>query len=366
MSESGERTSGSAQDLPGILPVALWALALVVLAVVFAACAAGTGSNGESAGESDGESDGASAGPAASPGAASTSAYDETAGTDEPVGDDDGDGLPPDGGDRVPTAESDVDRAPLREVDDPARLAANREAFTRLGPSLGVDGSVDLRVVAPVSGDEIDTSGAASADAAERIGAIWDRMVELFPAEQRRSIAVLTLDAAPDEFGGGADALPLDEMGERWTIGISDRLPPDQLDHVLIHEFAHMLTLGADQFEAPDGACSTYENTFGGCARSDSIAARFMDRFWPDEVVAAAGAAFETGESIAGRFPGRFVSEYAGTAPDEDLAEVFTFFVFSDRPTGDSIVDQKLLMMWETPGMVELREQIRAGDPVPL
>jgi hypothetical protein len=57
----------------------------------------------------------------------------------------------------------------------------------------------------------------------------------------------------------------------------------------------------------------------------------------------------------------RFVTDYAASNPGEDLAETFTHFVIEDRPTGDSIADQKVQLLWADPDMVSLRDQIRAN-----
>jgi hypothetical protein len=57
----------------------------------------------------------------------------------------------------------------------------------------------------------------------------------------------------------------------------------------------------------------------------------------------------------------QFVTDYAATNPAEDLAETFTIFVTEDRPTGDTIADQKVQLLWADADLVELRAQIRSA-----
>jgi len=59
------------------------------------------------------------------------------------------------------------------------------------------------------------------------------------------------------------------------------------------------------------------------------------------------------------RYQDRFVTEYAATNPGEDLAETFAVFVLNERPTGSTIADQKLNLLWADPEMVSLRDEIR-------
>jgi hypothetical protein len=64
---------------------------------------------------------------------------------------------------------------------------------------------------------------------------------------------------------------------------------------------------------------------------------------------------------IAGQYE-LFVTEYAATNPGEDIAEVFAVFVTrADKPTGLSIKDKKVQMLYEYPDLVHLRTQIRTN-----
>jgi hypothetical protein len=56
-----------------------------------------------------------------------------------------------------------------------------------------------------------------------------------------------------------------------------------------------------------------------------------------------------------------FVDDYAATHPTEDIAESFTYFVFSPKPAGASIKEQKIKFFYEYPELVQLREGILSG-----
>ncbi|OKL35485.1 hypothetical protein [Domibacillus mangrovi] len=52
-----------------------------------------------------------------------------------------------------------------------------------------------------------------------------------------------------------------------------------------------------------------------------------------------------------------FTTDYAVSHPEEDIAESWTYFVFSKKPTGDWIVDQKILFFYEYPELIRLRSE---------
>ncbi len=64
---------------------------------------------------------------------------------------------------------------------------------------------------------------------------------------------------------------------------------------------------------------------------------------------------------LAERYPGWFVSDYAGTNVAEDLAETFTRFVLYPRPTGSRVADAKVNFFWSDPTLVAVRATILAN-----
>ena len=57
----------------------------------------------------------------------------------------------------------------------------------------------------------------------------------------------------------------------------------------------------------------------------------------------------------------QFVGDYAVTHPAEDIAESFTYFVFSPKPSGNSIRERKIRFFYEYPELIRLRGEILKG-----
>lgn len=217
---------------------------------------------------------------------------------------------------------------------------------------------------APINGDAIDLSG-VSAEHVDTVRSIWERFVQLIPADQRQMINSFELAAGEDS---GAYVYPDEADPTKWILGVSASLG-DDLDYVLIHEFGHLLTLQAEEVppSTDDVSCSTYF-TGEGCALKGSTMAEFVERFWPQEQIdeidrIAEAEDYDEFDEFYENHKDDFVTDYATSNPAEDLAETFTAFVLGDeRPSGDTIADQKVQMLWDDEDLVALRNQIRANQ----
>lgn len=216
----------------------------------------------------------------------------------------------------------------------------------------------------------------------------WRIFAEVIPAQDRAMVVQYrsftdgyeNILAAVDQTEGDLTQWVLD-------IDIADLQDPDSLLFTLIHEFAHILTLNASQV-TPDrevydnwndpvlliekaAACPTYF-TGTGCSHADSYIHAFYRRFWADiepewsvidamqyedDLLAYYEALYQFYES----HPGQFVDDYAVTHPAEDIAESFTYFVFSPRPSGVTLSEQKINFFYGYPELVRLREDILSG-----
>lgn len=230
------------------------------------------------------------------------------------------------------------------------------------GVDTGHDGEEEPLGTAEIDGDRIDTTG-LSPEVAAQATAIWSRFVELIPADQRQMVTGFEL---LDEDYRGAHVYPDEVDPTKWVLGVGLGLGED-LDDVLIHEFAHLLTLRAEEVPPSDhdGACPTY-HTGEGCALRGSTMAEFVKRFWPRDMRDAIEELYASEDEAAfdafyQERKDQFVTDYAATNPAEDLAETFAHFVTEDRPTGDTIADQKVQLLWADPDLVELRTQIRSA-----
>lgn len=182
---------------------------------------------------------------------------------------------------------------------------------------------------------------------------------------------------------------PLGSDVDQWLIGIdiadagtSGKVNTRDFVHTTIHEFAHVLTLENDQvppdtsMQDPDSdeeseiarACTTFY-TGEGCALANSYVNQFFNKFWADlyynefQDVQWAETDEEYYDALYEFYDARqemFVTEYAGTNPGEDIAESFTYFVLQEKPTGDTIADQKVRFFYDYPTLVAIRTHMRS------
>ena len=191
-------------------------------------------------------------------------------------------------------------------------------------------------------------------------------------------LAVDPLDMAP---GGGS-------INEQWHKS------------VMIHENAHILSLGSSQsdnddpysstgiddlYEEPytelieivqkkEAACApNYYTDVSGCMKNNSYMNKFFQEFWVDIYPSFKWFyefddydKFENHNNLFyQKYKTQFVTWYAATNPDEDFAESFTVFVLKEKPTKSTVSfthsDQKILFFYDFPELVEMRDFIRSN-----
>ncbi len=217
----------------------------------------------------------------------------------------------------------------------------------------------------------------------------WQIFTDLVPSQNREMVA--QYNVFTDGFENTlayVDQTPEDLSKWLLEIDVADLENKDALMFTLIHEYAHILTLNAAQME-PDqqimddpynqdlqkekaAACPNYF-TGMGCSHADSYITAFYNRFWVninDEWQTIDALQYDT-EDYTPYYNGlyafykehqdQFLDDYSTTHPDEDIAEAFTYFVFSPKPTGNSIKEQKILFFYEYPELIKLRESILSG-----
>ncbi len=210
---------------------------------------------------------------------------------------------------------------------------------------------------------------------------IWDFVADVIPAEQRTMLSRFVVFT--DGVGGTLGAVEPTDSPQYWMLEVDlvDAGYFPDLSATLIHELAHLLTLNdaqvitdTDLFYSPDDEelyrqaderCDTYF-VFEGCSLPDSYLNTFFQRFWagifdewfsidgePDDQVYE-----ERLDAFYQEYAVQFVSNYAATSPTEDIAESFLYFVFSPKPSGLTVAEQKVLFFYEHPEMVDLRQHI--------
>jgi hypothetical protein len=217
----------------------------------------------------------------------------------------------------------------------------------------------------------------------------WQVFATLIPPADRDM--VVEFNVFTDGFENTLAAVgQLSDSPTDWMleVDVADLEDKDSLIFTLIHEYAHLLTLNSEQVEPdkelvddpfnPDlqiekGAACTYYFTGTGCSYEDSYINAFYNRFWVDleeewsvidvmqydedaslEYYAALYAFYKKHQD-------QFVDDYSVTHPTEDIAESFTYFVFSPKPTGNSIKEQKINFFYEYPELIQLRSDILNG-----
>ncbi len=214
----------------------------------------------------------------------------------------------------------------------------------------------------------------------------WQIFANLIPPQNRQVVTQYNVFTdGVDNTLAAADQTKNDLTHWVLEIDVADLANKDALLFTLVHEYAHILTLDAAQME-PDqqvvddpynqtlqmekaAACPNYF-TGMGCSHADSYIAAFYNRFWLDinaEWQKADALQYGTEDQIPyynalyhfyKMHQNQFLDDYSVTHPDEDIAEAFAYFVFSPKPKGSSIKEQKIAFFYQYPELVQLRQDI--------
>lgn len=217
----------------------------------------------------------------------------------------------------------------------------------------------------------------------------WEVFTELIPPGNRQMVAQFNVFTdGVDNTLAAVDVIQDDISSWKLEVDIADLENKDAFIFTLIHEYAHLLTLDSSQV-TPDQdlandpyslvlqtekavLCPSYF-TGMGCSHPDSYIHAFYKRFWtgindewedvdaiqyqPDANVNYYNALYDFYRTHRDQF----VGDYAVTHPTEDIAESFTYFVFSPKPMGNSIREQKIRFFYEYPELVRIRSEILKG-----
>ena len=211
---------------------------------------------------------------------------------------------------------------------------------------------------------------------------VWDYFAAIIPAEERAVVSEFSIFT--DGRGNHLAAVsPMFSDPEEWTlyVDIEDAESYYDLTYTLIHEQGHLLTLNSEQvlvskailrypnnstiYEQEVSACPQYF-TGEGCSEPDSYINQFFTRFWPYLYDEWEQIDLEEDddtrqillEEFYEMYQDQFLTDYAATSPEEDIAEAWTFFVLSPKPELDSIANEKILFFYEYPELIDLRTQI--------
>ncbi len=211
---------------------------------------------------------------------------------------------------------------------------------------------------------------------------IWDYFAAIIPADMRSELTyyVVSTDgrggmlASVEQFSGRSNA---------WALVVDpvDAGKPRDLTFTLLHEFGHLLTLNSTQVK-PDQTVLEHPNDLqiyqrqaascpryfasGGCSLPNSYINQFYNLFWTRIYGQWSGvnAAKDQPDylSLLARFyrnhSTQFITPYASTSPEEDMAETWAYFVLNPKPADDTVAHQKVLFYYAFPELVDLRNRI--------
>ncbi len=214
---------------------------------------------------------------------------------------------------------------------------------------------------------------------------IWNYFTAMVPANQRTELTALIFSTD----GRGGMLASVEESSNQphyWALNVDplDATKPINLTYTLAHEFGHLLTLNDTQvtpdplflanpndpqiYQQESGNCSQYFTTVG-CSHSNSYINQFFQAYWvklfnewsqvnseKDQTSYYANLAH-----FYNRHPTQFISTYAATSPEEDIAESWAHFILNPQPPNDSIAHDKMLFFYQFPELVQLRIQMVNG-----
>ncbi|SHJ48662.1 putative zinc-binding metallopeptidase [Aquimarina spongiae] len=210
----------------------------------------------------------------------------------------------------------------------------------------------------------------------------WNYLNNLLPSKLLKRYVtrlILFTDGAEEVLG---EIAPLNNINTKWSVAIDtidfkfeikDSTYIQDYTHTLIHEFGHLLTLNPEQVEITDDDYQDDEKgylTSEGYAKKNSYLGEFVSTFWNADFLKE----WDKIDNIKNenrkvrrlqRFyfhnKNQFLSDYASESPEEDIAESWTFFVLSDKPSKfGKIKLKKILFFYKFPELIQLRSEIRS------
>jgi len=161
---------------------------------------------------------------------------------------------------------------------------------------------------------------------------------------------VQLIDDKEPAWGLAVNANAADFTNKKWTR---------DLVGVLIHEYAHVLTLNGTQVNhkrKQESVCRGNHLSNKGCTEKKSYLNNYVAEFWDAEDFSRKTP---SKEKYFKEHPNEFVTEYGLKSPEEDIAESFTQFILYSKPTGTKEKDQKVAFFYNYPELVEIRTRIR-------
>ena len=242
------------------------------------------------------------------------------------------------------------------------------------GQQTGTDGEITLYKVengniSKISDYKVSGQNLAFQKDIAKHNQIWDLVKKIVPENQLVKMSEFMI--YDGEVSGSAGyVVDIKTDLSKWQMGIAINYAYDggfnnggELAYTIIHEFGHILTLNDTQLNAAitRANCSNYYPG-EGCAKSSSYINELFQNYWKDIANEHEQAQNNqtAHQAFYNKYQDRFVTAYASTNPGEDIAEVFTNFVVKkNKPSGASIAEKKMLLMYNRSGLIDFRNHIR-------
>lgn len=184
---------------------------------------------------------------------------------------------------------------------------------------------------------------------------IWDYFTGVVPLDQRPGLKEFDIYAGGES---GAQYSPTEDGGWILRFNVLASTDSNYLTDALIHEYGHFLTLNPSQRVELNAGGKCSQEPLYKCPAPDSYINQFFEQFWRPIQRDWAG---QDNYQFYLKYSDQFVTEYAASQPLEDIAESWTYFIIHQKPTGNTIADQKVLFFYQFPELVELRYQLIYG-----
>jgi hypothetical protein len=238
-----------------------------------------------------------------------------------------------------------------------AGIAAGQEAFQATDPSYPEKKKFTFAV----------TDGVADTEMFPTEAYMWQLLEELAPTEEVFNSIVSFTTYYDEKDLSDASVTLSDDSDEDFDFELNFAAARDfeSLIPIIVHEFAHILSLKDDQVtsyeedETLDETCEQY--LIGeGCLLEDSYLGNYYDMFWngnpdfqeEDRKASKTEAFFATRQDA-------YVSDYATTNPIEDFAESFMYYTTKESIESDTIKGQKVNFFQSYPELVDYRARVR-------
>lgn len=267
----------------------------------------------------------------------------------------------------LPTTQADAAASTTKGDNALSQLNKRHGQFVNIVPSHIVDDEAQTTIIKyRVSNGQIHTPHAgntkthkAVAQNAKLHKQLWQQFIQTVPASKRHQVTNFTI-FTDGHNNDQAYVQPNDTTWKTWTLAVDYKDALDQPNNfyaTLVHETAHLVSFNKTQWNNQT-SCSNYVSN-GTCMNKHSHLNRFYQLFWQGPIYNDWVKNGKQANTLYLKYPSSFVDQYAASSPEEDFAESFMYFVFSERPANTQTrAQQKVEFFYKYDGMVHLRNAI--------